>query len=180
MNQTDPARVLASVVHDIGLDLPGLLKELESIPRRIYRLRKKIAPLKAEMKLLQSRYESKGRSPSHYDLERTILLSKLKEDARAIYKRNPEFRQTNAGKQVIEVRQELTDGRAEDIAHGSPSYTAFVEQGEADRRRIAELGKEIGEHYNVIEGLKGREKYILQTIDIGKMLGYNRSAEAKL
>lgn len=180
MSDSDPARVLALVTQDIGLDLMGLLKELENIPRRIYRLRRKIAPLKAEMKLLQSRYESHGRSSSHYDLARTVLLSKLKEDARGIYKRNPEFRQTNAGKEILEIRQELTDGRAEDIAHGSASYTAFVEQGEADRRRIAELGKEIGEHYNVIEGLKGREKYILQTLDIGKMLGYNRSGEMRL
>lgn len=29
MNQPDPARVLSAVVHEIGLNLPGLLEELE-------------------------------------------------------------------------------------------------------------------------------------------------------
>ena len=59
----DTGRLARLVYADADMDVPGLLAELESVPERIYSLRQKIAPLRAELRMLEARFASKGRSP---------------------------------------------------------------------------------------------------------------------
>lgn len=173
----DAGRLLHLVEQDVGWNISGLLQELHDVPRRIFAVREKVAPLKAELAMLKARYESKGRSPSHFDIRRSLLLSELKEEARVIYYRNPDFKEAAKGRQV---RIELTDGRAEDIAHAHPRYRKFVEEAEEDHRRIAEIGKQLSPLFDRIEGLRGRRDYLIQRIEMARALTYAWKAERDL
>lgn len=174
---TDPGRLSRMVYADLDIDVPGLEAELEAVPRKVYALRQKIAPLRAELRMLQARFESKGRSPSHFDIQRGLLLSELKEEARVLYDRDPKFKEAAKGRQV---KIELTDGRAEDIAHAHPRYHRFVEEAEDQQKRIADLGREISDLYDRVEVWKGRKEYLTQKLEQARALTYAWSAEARL
>lgn len=174
---SEPGRLSKLVWIDIGMDVDGLLAELEKVPGRVYNLRQKIAPLKAELAMLQARFESKGRSPSHYDISRSMLLSSLKEDIRAAYNRKPEFKEDAKGNKT---RMPLTDGRAEDAAHASLLYKQLVEEADEQRRRIADLGREIGGYFDSIEAWRGKKEFLLAKLEQAKALTFAFSAEARL
>lgn len=173
----DPGRVRALVQHETGIDTDGLLAELEQIPRKVYAIRQELAPLKAELAMLEARFESKGRSPSHFDIARSFLLSELKEEARVLYNRDPEFKEDAKGKKTKIV---FTDGRAEDWAHASPRYRKFIEEADEQRRRIAELRDAAGRLYDKLEMGKGRKEFILQKLEIAKSQTYLLSSQMKL
>lgn len=175
MNE-DAGRLLRLISTDAGVDISGLLDELEKVPQQIFKIREKIAPLRAELRLLQSRYESKGRSPSNWDVERGMLLSELKEEARRNYKLRPDTKDTSRGKVAVE----LTDGRAEDLAHASPRYIEFVAKADTERRRIADLGKEIGVLFDKMETWQGRKEFLVQKIEMARAFVYAFAAEARL
>jgi chromosome segregation ATPase len=171
------ADLKTTIVQAIGYDVDGLLKELEELPKRIYALRQKINPLRSEMRMLQERFASKGRSSSHYDLQRLVLLSELKEEARVLYRRDPEFKEDSKGRTI---RIELTDGRAEDIAHAHPRYRKFIEEADAERKRISEINKELGPLFDKIEVWRGRKEFLVNTIEIAKAMVYGWNASTKL
>lgn|GEM_PF-5625265 len=173
---TEP-RLKLLVAQDTGYDVDGLLRALEELPRRVYALRQRVAPLKAELAMLKARYDSKGRSPSHFDLQRSLLLSELKEEARDAYERDPKYRTDSRGRQT---KIELTDGRAEDLAHASLRYRKFLEEAEADWRRIGELGKEISQLWDKIESWRGRQSYLIQALEMSRAHVYAWSAEARI
>ncbi len=178
MNHPDAGRLLRLVSEDAGMDIAGLLRELEAVPRKKYAIRQKLAPLKAELTMLQARYASKGRSPSFWDVERSMLLSQLKEEARQSYNRNPDLR--TDPKTGREVKIELTDGRAADAAHADPRYREFVEKSKAEQRRMNEIGKQIGLLFDRLEVWKGREKFLLTKLEEAKALTYAYNSSARL
>jgi hypothetical protein len=94
VSNPEPARIRALVQQETGWDVDGLLSELESIPRKVYDIRQELAPLRSEMRMLEDRFASKGRSPSHWDIERGVLLSELKEEARILYYRDRSTKRT--------------------------------------------------------------------------------------
>lgn len=157
MSTPDPGRLTRLVSDDIGWNIAGALREAESIPERIHEIRLKMAPLRSEQKELEAKYASKGRSPSHYDVQRSVLMSKLKEAARQMYDANPNFRTDSKGNQV---RIELTDGRAEDMAHAAQEYKDFVRKASRDQKRLAQIGRELSPMFDQIERLKGIAAYL--------------------
>lgn len=177
MNAPEPARIRALVQQETGWDAEGLLAELEALPRKIYSIRQKLAALRSEMRMLEDRFASKGRSPSHWDIERGLLLSELKEEARIIYARDPEMKTDAKGNESVIP---LTDGRAEDIAHAHPRYRKFVEESQADRRRIREIGRGVGTLYDGLEGLKGKREFIRAKLEQLKAETYLLSSQMKL
>lgn len=177
MSTPSPARVAEFAQQETGIDADGLLAELESIPRKVYKIRQELGPLKAELAMLEARFESKGRSPSHFDITRSFILSELKEEARVLYARDPEYKEDAKGKQTKVV---FTDGRAEDWAHASPRYRKFIEEAEGQRNRIAELRAAVGALYDKLELGKGRKEFILQTLEQAKARTYLLSSQMKL
>jgi chromosome segregation ATPase len=177
MSTPEPARIRALVQQETGWDCEALFVEMEATPQKMYALRQKIAPLRAEMKMLEDRFASKGRSPSHWDIERGLLLSELKEEARIIYARDPDLKTDAKGNESVIP---LTDGRAEDIAHAHPRYRKFVEESQADRRRIREIGGEVGKLYDRLEAWKGRREFLRSKLEQIKAETYLLSSQMKL
>lgn len=102
---------------------------------------------------------------------------KLKEEARVLYNRDPEYKEDTKGKKTKIV---FTDGRAEDWAHASPRYRKFIEEAEGQRARIAELRAALGGFYDKLELGKGRKEYILQKLEQAKAQTYLLSSQMKL
>jgi hypothetical protein len=177
MNQNDPGRTTAFVAHETGYDVDGLLREMEDLPQKFFGLRQKLSPLRAEKGAIDDRFASRGRSPSMWDVERSLLLSELKEEARELYNRSPQFREDSKGNQV---KIELTDGRAEDIAHAHPRYRKFVQESIDERRRARELGKQIGKIYDRLEAWKRRSEYIKLKLEQIKAETYLLNGQARL
>lgn len=173
----DAGRLLALVSTDIGWDIAGSLKALEAIPGQIHAIRERIAPLKAELKMLEAKYASKGRSPSHYDIQRSVLMSKLKEEARRMYEANPNYRTGPKGQQI---KIELTDGRSEDMAHAAQEYKDFVRRASHDQKRIGQIGKELGPMYDEIERLRGAKEYLMERINMAVALTNAWGRESRL
>jgi chromosome segregation ATPase len=174
----DKGRFLALISHDIGWDIDGLTKAMGSIPARIFKLKEEIQPLKTERQMLASRYSSKGTQPSRYDNRRKYILAELKEEVRTLYYRNPDYTEPDA--KGNKRRIEMTDGRAEDRAHGHPRYLRLLEEADEDAKRIAELNKEISVRYDKVEALEGRRTYLQIRLEIVKGLAFAWGNEAKL
>lgn len=175
---TDPGRLMALASQEAGYDIPGLFREYETIPKHIYGLRQKISPLRAEQRLLQARYESGGaHQPSAYDEARKNLLAELKEEERERYKQKPDTYQNAKGQ---EIERELTDGRAEDLARASRRYRVFLEEAANDRRKIVDLGKQIGALMDKIDAWKGQQEYLARLLDQCKACTYVLNAEARM
>ena len=158
-----PGYLTQTVQTSIGWDLAGLLKELEAIPDRIQEIREKIAPLRAELKMRQERYASRGRSPSHSDIIRSTLMAKLKEEERQKYNTCPDTRTDAKTERTVKV--ELTDGRCEDLAHARPEYQEFVRNVNREHKRIAAIGRELGPLYDQLELIRGRKEYLTQRLE---------------
>lgn len=174
----DVGRLLALVSQEAGYDIPGLFREYEAVPKKIYAIRQRMSPLRAEMKLLQARYESGGaHQPSAYDEARKNLLAELKEEERERYKQSPDT-YTNARGQEIE--RELTDGRAEDLARASRRYRLFLDEAALERRRIVELGREIGTLLDKADAWKGTQEYLSKVLDQCRAATYAVSNEMRL
>lgn len=168
MSTPEAGRLLSLISEEAGWDIPALFREYEAVPKKIYGYRQRIAPLKAEMALLQARYEAKGQQPSQYDDERKTLLAELKEDERDRWERENES------------DKPLSDGRAEDKARASKRYRDFVREAGEERRRIADLGRQVGELYDRIEVWKGRKEYLEKLLDQCKAVTYTYGSEARL
>lgn len=167
MNQPDAGRLLALVSQEAGYDVPGLFREYEQVPQRIYALRQRIAPLKADIAMLQARFEGKGQQASPYDDERKILLAELKEDERDRWERDrPDDKP-------------LSDARAEDKARASKIYRDFVADAKKERDRIVSLGREVGKLYDKIEAWKGKQEYLSKLLDQCKAVTYVVNSEAR-
>lgn len=167
MSQPDAGRLLALVSHEAGWDIPALFREYEQIPQKIYALRQRINPLKADIAMLQARFEGKGQQASPYDDERKILLAELKEEERDRWERErPEDKP-------------LSDARAEDKARASKLYRDFVADATKERDRIVSLGKEVGKLYDKIEVWKGRQEYLSKLLDQCKAVTYVVNSEAR-
>lgn len=174
----EKGRFLALVSHDIGWDINGLTKALGAIPARIFKLKEEIQPLRTERQMIASRYHSKGTQPSRYDNRRKYILAELKEEVRTLYYRNPEYTEPDA--KGARKRIEMTDGRAEDKAHGHPRYLKVLEEAEEDAKRMTELGRQISERYDKIEALQGRAEYLRIRLEIVKGLAFAWGNEARL
>lgn len=170
----DKGRFLALLAHDIGWDIDRLHRDHHAIPGQITALREKLLPLKVERQRISALYQSKGTQPSLFDLERRFLLSQLKEEARAAHARQ------EASKGDGEKRKEMTDGRAEDIAHASPNYRKLLDDAKADHRRLAELAQLMGEIYDQIEKLEMRRGVLVQRIEQCRAMTYAWKAELRL
>jgi chromosome segregation ATPase len=175
---SDEHGYLSATIHAaIGTDVDGLVEELGKIPERIFEIREKIAPIRAELKMRQERYASRGRSPSHADIIRATLMAKLKEEVRTAYNEDPDQRVDSKGNLV---KIELTDGRCEDIAHAKQEYQEYVRKTNAEHRRIAELGKQLSPLYDELEKLKGVREYLNQYIEVAKAKIYAFNATSRL
>lgn len=177
MSPDEPGRVTALVSHETGYDIPGMLKEQDEIPKRIFSLQQKISPLRAEKRAIDARYFAKGRSTSLFDIERGILLSELKEEARVLYNRDPDFKTDGRGNKV---KVELTDGRAEDMARGHPRYRKFIEESRDERKRALELGKELGKLYDKLDAWKRKADALKVKLDQMKAETYLLNGQARL
>lgn len=172
---SDEHGYLSATIHAaIGTDVDGLVEELGKIPERIFEIREKIAPIRAELKMRQERYASRGRSPSHADIIRATLMAKLKEEVREAYNIDPDQRVDARG------NLELTDGRCEDIAHAKPEYQDYVRKTNAEHRRISELGKLLSPLYDELEKLRGIKEYLNQYIEVAKAKIYAFNATSRL
>lgn len=177
-NSDDRGRLLALVSHEAGYDVDGLFREYEGVPKKIFSLRQRLAPLRADMRLMQARYESGGaHQPSAYDEARKTLLAELKEEERERYNQTPETYTNAKGQEVV---KELTDGRAEDLARASRRYRVFLEEAAQERRRIVEMGREVGEIMDKIDVWKGRQEYLARLLDQCKACTYALGQEARL
>lgn len=178
MSTNDPGRILAMASQEAGYDIAGLFREYEAVPRKIYAFRQKLAPLRADLRLLQARFESGGaHQPSAYDEARKNLLAELKEEERERYNQAPET-YTNAKGQQIE--KELTDGRAEDLARASRRYRLFLEEAAEERRKIVNLGRQVGEILDKIDAWKGKQEYLARLLEQCKAVTYSMKAEMNL
>lgn len=101
-------------------------------------------------------------------------MSQLKEEARASHARE------YAAKPEGGKFKEMTDGRAEDIAHASPNYRKLLDDAKADHRRLAELAQLMGEIYDKIEKLEMRRGVLVQRIEQCRAMTYAWKAEARL
>jgi predicted nucleic acid-binding Zn-ribbon protein len=164
----DAGRLRLLIDQDTGYDVDGLMREYEKIPRAIYNLRQQIAPARAELAMLKARYDSKGRSPSHFDLQRSLVLSELTEEIRDSWERDPE------------KKRKLTDGRAKDMAHAHKRYRDLMAEARDDWKRIGELGAQISKVFDKIEGMKGRKEFLAAKLEQVKALTYAWSAESRL
>lgn len=173
----DPGRVTQFVTHEVGWDVEGLSREMDAMPQRIYSLRQKISPLRSEVVMIEDRYASRGRSISIWDADRTVLLSELKEEARVIYNRNPDFKTDGKGNQV---KIEMTDGRAEDVAHAHPRYRKFLQEARDERKRAKEVRTEMGKLYDKLEAWKNRREAIKSRLEQVKADTYLLSSQMKL
>ncbi len=173
----DPGRVTALVSLETGYDVDGMLKENDDIPKRIFSLRQQISPLLAEKRAIDARYIAKGRSTSLWDVERGILLSELKEEARVLYNRDPDFKEDAKGNQT---KIELTDGRAEDIARGHPRYRKMIEESRDERKRAATLGKELSKLFDKLEAWKRRADALKIKLEQIKAETYLLNGQLKL
>lgn len=177
MNPNDPGRTTAFVAHETGWDVDGMMRELEGLPQKFFGLRQKIAPLLAEKRAIEDRFASRGRSPSVWDVERSLLLSELKEEARVIYSRNPDTRTDAKGNETVVT---MTDGRAEDVAHAHPRYRKFVEESRAERQRARELGREVGKLFDRLEAWKLRRDFLKIKLEQIKAETYLLNGQARL
>lgn len=173
-----PGDLLATVQASIGWDLDGLLRELEAIPGQVREIREKIAPLRAELKMRQERYASRGRSPSHSDIIRSTLMAKLKEEERQKYNACPDSRTDAKTERTVKI--ELTDGRCEDLAHARTEYQEFVRNVNREHKRIAAIGRELGPLYDQLELIRGRKEYLTQRLEIAKALIYAFNSTSKI
>jgi chromosome segregation ATPase len=171
----DAGRLASLVFHDIGMDVPGMLKELEAIPERIHEGKRRLLPLKAELDDLRERYQSRAQQPSQADLERRVLLSEIMEEERVLYNRDPDFATDAKGNQK---KIELTDGRAENRAHAHPRYRAYVERMREERKRMAQLSAQCREIYDVCDRHKMRMGVLQQKLQQAGNLEKAWSAEA--
>jgi hypothetical protein len=177
MNPDVPGRVTALVSHETGYDVDGMLRELEEAPKKYWEMRQKVGPLLAEKRAIEDRYISRGRSPSLWDVERSLLLSELKQEARDAYSQKPDYKTDAKGNQV---KIELTDGRAEDIAHAALRYRTFVDDTKAERRRARELKKELGKLFDKLEAWKLRREYLKIKLEQIKAETYLLNGQARL
>jgi hypothetical protein len=171
MSQSDAGRLAEIVFRDIGMNVPGMLRELEAIPERIHQGKQALLPLKAELDMLRERYQARAQQPSQADLERRILLSELMEEHRVLYGRNPDRKED--GKAIP-----LTDGRAENAAHAHPRYRNYVAQMAAERKRMAELSNECRKIYDGIDKLKMKMGVLQQKLQQAANLEKAWSADA--
>lgn len=174
----EPGRTTAFVAHETGYDLDGMLKELEEAPKKYWEIRQRIGPLLAEKRAIDDRFVSRGRSPSMWDVERSLLLSELKEEARDAYNQNPAYR-TDA-KTGREIKLEMTDGRAEDVAHASLRYRTFINDSKADRQRAQDLKKALGKLFDKLEAWRLRREFLRVKLDQIKAETYLLSSQMKL
>jgi len=178
MNDSDPGRILTMASQEAGYDIAGLFREYETIPRKIYSFRQKLVPIRADMRLLQARYESGGaHQPSAYDEARKTLLAELKEEERERYYQNPPTYTNAKGQEIV---RDLTDGRAEDLARASRRYRVFLEEAAEERRRIVDLGRRAGEIMDKIDAWKGKQEYLARLLDQCKAVTYAMKAEMNL
>jgi len=178
MSDNDPGRILAMASREAGYDIEGLFREYEMIPRKIYAFRQKLAPLRADVRLLQARFESGGaHQPSAYDEARKTLLAELKEEERERYYQNPPTSTNAKGQEVV---RDLTDGRAEDLARASRRYRVFLEEAAEERRKIVALSRQVGEILDKIDAWKGKQEYLARLLDQCKAITYAMKAEMNL
>jgi hypothetical protein len=173
----DAGRLAAIVFRDIAMDVPAMLNELEDIPQRIHNGKRKLLPLKAELDMLRERYNARAQQPSQADLERRVLLSELMEEARVLYNRDPDYKEDAKGNRTV---IQMTDGRAENWAHGHPRYAAFVKTMAEERKRMAELSGQCREIYDVIDRHKMRFNVLQIKLKQAEGLEHAWSAEARL
>lgn len=178
VNESDAGRLAALVFRDIGMDVPGLLKELEQIPKRILAGKRRLRPLKLELDGLREHYSARAQQPSQADLDRKALLSELMEEARTVYNQRPDLK--DDPKKGGKVKIELTDGRAEALAHAHPRYRDRLAQMSADRKRMAELAGLCREIYDVLDHHKQRMAVIRDFLKHAEGLEHCWSAEARL
>lgn len=177
MNDGDPGRVTAFVSHETGYDVAGMLAEQDGLPQKFFQLRQKISPLLAEKRAIDARYAARGRSTSLWDIERGILLSELKEEARVLYNRDPDFKTDGKGKQV---KIELTDGRAADLAHAHPRYRKLIDESRDERKRAHELSKQLGKLFDRMEAWKRRADALKIKLEQIKAETYLLNGQARL
>lgn len=173
----DPGYLLSTVQTAIGWDVAGLATALEAMADKTLAVREQIAPLRSELKMLQEKYASKGRSPSHSDIIRSTLMAKLKEEERTKYNACPDTRVDSKGNQL---KVELTDGRCEDLAHAREEYQEFVRKTNRDHRRIGHLGKELAPLYDRLEFLRGKKQALLERLEIARALIYSFNATSRI
>lgn len=174
----DPGYLLSTVQTAIGWDVAGLATALEAMADETLAVREKIAPLRSELKMLQERYASKGRSPSHSDIIRSTLMAKLKEEERMKYNACPDTRVDVKTEKSVKI--ELTDGRCEDLAHAREEYQEFVRKTNRDHRRIGHLGKELAPLYDRLEFLRGKKQALLERLEIARALIYSFNATSRI
>lgn len=131
--------VMERIALETSLDPVTLLAQLLEQTRKIHALEKEAARLEA-------RYGGGGNQGSHYDRDRKALLAELKEDARALYAKNPDTTTDAKGNEKIIP---LTDGRADDMARMHPRYKRFLAEAESDLQVYADLKVDIGEAIGV-------------------------------
>lgn len=155
--------VMERIALETSLDPVTLLAQLLEQTRKIKALEKEAAQYEA-------RYGATGNQSSHYDRERKSLLAELKEDARTLYKKNPDTT-TDAKGNVKEIP--LTDGRAEDIARMHPRYLRLLADAKNDLEVWADLKADIGEAIGV-------RTWIRENLDTIRAAMYYAGQEAKL
>jgi hypothetical protein len=155
--------LMERIAIETDLDPITLLAQLREQTKKIHALEKEAARYEA-------RYGSAGNQGSHYDRDRKALLAELKEDARALYAKNPETTTDSKGNEKIIP---LTDGRADDMARMHPRYRRFLAEAESDLQVYADLKADIGEALGV-------RTWIKESLEMIRAATYYAGQEARL
>jgi len=177
LSTQDPGRTTAFVAHETGWDVDAMMRELEEAPKKYWEIRQKIGPLLAEKRAIDDRYASRGRSPSMWDVERSLVLSEITEEVRDAYNANPAFKTDAKGNKI---KIELTDGRAADMAHAALRYRTFIKDSKIERQRANDLKKELGTFFDKLEAWKLRREFLKIKLDQIKAETYLLSSQMKL
>lgn len=142
-----------------GFEPGDILNQLKAAQEESTRLRKE----EARVASLLTSYKARYGYPSHYEHERKVKLSVLKEARRAEYHR--------AG-------EKITESQLDEYAHAHPDYQNFLNEGLRDRRTMENLEAELTRIKGELETSKASEVYFERASRMGESLIYHSSREA--
>lgn len=139
---------------------PGeVLSQLRDAQAETTRLRREEAQLAAEL----ASYRARFAYPSHFEHERKLKLSVLKEARRAEYSR---------------MGEKITESALDEYAHAHPEYRQFLDAGLRDRQKMEQLEANLVEVRGKIETAKGAELYFERATRMGESLIFHSAREA--
>jgi hypothetical protein len=129
----------------IGVDPQEVLDKYADAQENAGKIREEISMVSAELADLKARHWGSGTNPSHFDMERKELLSRVMIRILENMEASGEKRPTE---KVLEA-----------MAHGDKEYTRFLEDGRVERRDMERLQERLGAAHRRLETAQGVIEY---------------------